>query len=167
MKIDEKSLKCARELCAQGKYVAARRIYAEILQNDPKDLNGFLGMIRIASRNYTVYDGQEIEKAIAAARTAAGWDGKVSDREYDDYAAYAVGRRDASARREAYLKAHAGEFVVTGGVLKEYKGVGGEIYIPDGVKEIGDEVFRLKYSLTKVIFSDGVENIGMYSFAFC
>lgn len=167
MKIDEKSLKGARELCAQGKYVAAKKIYAEILQNDPKDLNGLLGMIRIASQNYTVYDGQEIEKAIAAARTAAGWVGKVSDREYDDYAAYAVGRRDASARREAYLKAHAGEFVVTGGVLKEYKGVGGEIYIPDGVKEIGDEVFRLKYSLTKVIFSDGVEKIGSYSFAFC
>ena len=167
MKIDEKSLKCARELCALGKYGDARRIYAEILQNDPKDLNGLLGMIRIASQNYTVYDGQEIEKAIAAARTAAGWVGKVSDREYDDYAAYAVGRRDKGARRAAYLKAHAHDFVIQGGVLKEYKGTDSEICIPDGVKEIGDEVFRFKRTPEKVMISDGVEKIGLYSFAFC
>ena len=34
------------------------------------------------------------------------------------------------------------DFVIENGVLKEYKGSGGNVVVPEGVTSIGDEAFK-------------------------
>jgi len=59
------------------------------------------------------------------------------------------------------------EFDIRDGVLVKYNGPGGDVVIPDGVTEIGNEAFGLCYTLTSVVIADGVKNIGSYAFAMC
>ena len=58
-------------------------------------------------------------------------------------------------------------FVTEGGVLKKYTGSGGDVWIPDGVQEIGDEAFSSCYDLEQVHFPDGVARIGRHAFRNC
>ena len=46
-------------------------------------------------------------------------------------------------------------------------GVNGDVVIPSGVTNIGDNAFRDCYGLTSVMILDSVENIGMFAFAGC
>jgi len=59
------------------------------------------------------------------------------------------------------------EFSIVNGLLTAYAGPGGEIVIPEGVKEIGPDVFRSNYTITKVVIPEGCTKIGTYAFAFC
>ncbi|MCI8914640.1 hypothetical protein [Pseudoflavonifractor sp. 60] len=43
------------------------------------------------------------------------------------------------------------DFVIENGVLKKYKGRGGDVTIPEGVTEIGDWTFKGCKSLTSVV----------------
>ena len=45
-------------------------------------------------------------------------------------------------------------------LLRKYNGPGGDVTIPEGVKEIGDEAFRFCESLTSVIVPKSVTKIG-------
>ena len=58
-------------------------------------------------------------------------------------------------------------FVIENGVLKEYKGQGGDVAIPEGVTSIGREAFYYCQSLTSVVIPDGVTYIGDSAFEGC
>ena len=57
---------------------------------------------------------------------------------------------------------NASDFVIENGVLKEYKGPGGDVVVPEGVTEIGENVFveltnvsiHLPVSVQKIVWSD-------------
>ncbi len=60
------------------------------------------------------------------------------------------------------------EFVInSNGVLTAYNGLGGDVVIPDGVTEIGEEVFMNCYAMTSVTIPDSVTKIGVRSFYNC
>ncbi len=52
------------------------------------------------------------------------------------------------------------DFVIENGVLKKYKGPGGDVVVPDGVTKIGDSAFRLSSEVTSITFPDSVTSIG-------
>ena len=60
------------------------------------------------------------------------------------------------------------DFVVNSkGELTEFKGIGTEAVIPDGVTVIGDEAFVGNQRLKKVIIPEGVTEIGKRAFSGC
>lgn len=60
------------------------------------------------------------------------------------------------------------DFVIDGnGVLTEYRGAGGEVVIPDGVRIIGESAFRNCESISSLVISDTVESIEYAAFACC
>ena len=56
------------------------------------------------------------------------------------------------------------DFVITKGVLTKYKGPGGDVVIPEGVKEIGNDAFIDCGGLASVTIPEGVREIGSYAF---
>jgi hypothetical protein len=58
-------------------------------------------------------------------------------------------------------------FVIEDGVLKKYKGRGGNVTIPEGVTSIGRGAFCECKSLKSVSFPAGITAIGDSAFAFC
>lgn len=60
------------------------------------------------------------------------------------------------------------DFVIDGnGVLTEYRGAGGEVVIPDGVRIIGESAFRNCESISSVIICGSVKIIEYAAFACC
>ena len=58
------------------------------------------------------------------------------------------------------------DFVIENGVLKKYTGEGGDVVIPEGVKEIGEQAFIWSKS-KKIIVPPSVTKIGETAFMFC
>ena len=58
-------------------------------------------------------------------------------------------------------------FVIENGVLKEYKGQGGDVVIPEGVTSINDGAFYKCSSLTSIVIPEGVTSIGNWAFNGC
>ncbi len=56
------------------------------------------------------------------------------------------------------------DFVITKGVLEEYKGPGGDVTIPEGVKEIGPDAFCGCRRLQSVTIPKSVREIGSWAF---
>ena len=57
-----------------------------------------------------------------------------------------------------------GDFVVRGGVLTQYRGRGGDVVIPAGVREIGDAVFYKNERVESVTLPEGLVSIGYAAF---
>ncbi len=62
---------------------------------------------------------------------------------------------------------NASDSVIENGVLKKYKGPGGDVTIPAGVTRIGDWAFEDCSSLTSVTIPAGVTSIGNQAFSGC
>lgn len=62
---------------------------------------------------------------------------------------------------------NASDFIIEKGVLRDYRGPGGDIAIPDGVKEIGTRVFQRRDDLTGVSFPKSLKKIGARAFEGC
>ena len=60
-----------------------------------------------------------------------------------------------------------GDFVIKNGILQKYQGPGGDVIIPDEVKEIGEEAFCGCTSLTGVTIPKGATEIGSWAFSNC
>ena len=58
-------------------------------------------------------------------------------------------------------------FVIENGVLKEYKGQGGDVVIPEGVTSINEGAFYKCSSLTSIVIPEGVTSIGDWAFNGC
>ena len=59
------------------------------------------------------------------------------------------------------------DYLIENGVLKKYKGSGGDVVIPDGVTSIGGYAFFNCSSLTSVTIPTGVTSIWPYAFSGC
>ena len=59
------------------------------------------------------------------------------------------------------------DFVISGNVLKKYKGNASHVTIPDGIDEIGKGAFADCKSLSVVNHSEGLVTIGDYAFMGC
>ena len=60
-----------------------------------------------------------------------------------------------------------GDFIIEDGVLKSYRGQGGEVVVPEGVTEIGSGAFDRCAGLTSVTLGSGVTRIGDNAFRQC
>jgi hypothetical protein len=70
--------------------------------------------------------------------------------------------------KKAADKAIADEpFVIIYNVLKRYAGPGGEVHIPEGVKNIGDGIFVDRDDITAVFIPSSVQTIGGDAFRRC
>ena len=72
-------------------------------------------------------------------------------------------REEAERKERAYLA----QFEIENGVLKKYKGAGGDVIIPSGVTSIGSKAFADCRSVVRVKISDGVTSIGQLAFYDC
>lgn len=59
------------------------------------------------------------------------------------------------------------DFFIKNGVLVEYRGEGGEVIIPSGVIEIGEDAFRYKNAVVSIVVPEGVRKIGIGAFCEC
>lgn len=181
-----RKLKEALALLRREKYKEAEAVYNGLLDENPDDMNGYIGLIRVASENYTRLFGKEIDEAIRLAKKVSG---KEDPDAFDeDFAAY-IGRRAEETRRlaeeEEKKKAaaeaerrkeeekrrraeyFASRFAVEKGVLKKYKGQEARTELPEGITAIGDEAFSGCTSLGNVTFGPRVSGIGEGAFSGC
>ena len=59
------------------------------------------------------------------------------------------------------------DFVIKNGVLTRYKGHGGDVTLPEGITEIGEDAFYGRTMLTSVAIPEGVTKIGAEAFEGC
>ena len=59
------------------------------------------------------------------------------------------------------------DFEIKDSVLKKYKGPGGDVVIPAGVREVGENAFSDCKELRSVTIPDGVSVIGFRAFSKC
>lgn len=161
-----RKLKEALALLRREKYKEAEAVYNGLLDENPDDMNGYIGLIRVASENYTRLFGKEIDEAIRLAKKVSG---KEDPDAFDeDFAAY-IGRRAEETRRlaeeEAKKKAaaeaerrkeeekrrraeyFASRFAVEKGVLKKYKGQEARTELPRrDHRDRGRGVFRMHFA---------------------
>ena len=56
------------------------------------------------------------------------------------------------------------DFVIEEGVLKAYRGSGGDVRVPDGITGIGEEAFANCEDLINITFPDSLVHIGPRAF---
>ncbi|MBQ4270131.1 MAG: zinc-ribbon domain-containing protein, partial [Clostridia bacterium] len=95
----DKKITLARSYAIRERFDEARAIYDEVIEKDPMDMNGYIGLIRVETKNYTVFEGINIDKAIRVAKQIAS----VEDLSgFDaDFAAYEENRKEYFAQKEA------------------------------------------------------------------
>lgn len=64
-------IKKARDYCNSGRFAEAGKIYERLVLTYPEDMNGYMGLLRVASENYTIPEGENVEKALRIARRVA------------------------------------------------------------------------------------------------
>ena len=62
---------------------------------------------------------------------------------------------------------NAKDFVIENGILKKYKGSGGNVVVPEGVTRIGDRAFSGCENLQSITLPEGVTSIGDWAFYNC
>ena len=62
---------------------------------------------------------------------------------------------------------NASDFVIENGILKKYVGPGGDVVIPEGVTEIGKEVFNKNKAISSITLPKSLRIVGSQAFASC
>ena len=146
----EKKMKKARALAISKRFDEAREIYENTVEEDPTDMNGYIGLIRVVSKNFTVLDGEEIEERIRIAKEISGVDDlSCFDREY---AAYEEKRKaekerkaaeaEAAERAQEEKKKFLEKARVEDNVLKGYYGDEETVVIPAFIDAIDEYAFN-------------------------
>ena len=105
---------------------------------------------------------------VAASSKPASWD--VNWNKYNIpvvWGSTGAGTSSYSSTSSYTSASSSSDFVISGGVLKEYKGRGGRVVVPSGVTEIGESVFKKNMSITSVVLPYGLKKIGTYAFEGC
>nr|WP_325258969.1 leucine-rich repeat domain-containing protein [uncultured Oscillibacter sp.] len=76
-------------------------------------------------------------------------------------------RKTAAPRKKIPINIDPDFDISPKGVLTEYKGPGGDVVIPEGVKEIGPDAFCDCHSLQSVTIPESVRKISSYAFGEC
>lgn len=93
----------ARSLCIRGKYSEAEAVCNEMTDERPEDPRGYIGLIRVVSKNYTLLEGDAIEGQIRVAAQILK-DEKFGKTD-EEYVAYERRRAEhAAALQEAERK---------------------------------------------------------------
>ena len=105
-------------------------------------------------------------QAVAEMRQlAAHWGYSVENSVYTQYNEMVMTRKNDT--QEESNMSDPGDFIIENGVLKQYKGPGGDVVIPDGVTSIGSWAFRGCSKLRSVTIPDSVTSIGVEAFYGC
>ena len=79
----KKKIDLAYSYCLREMFDQAKKIYEEIIENDPLNEEAFLGLLRVETKNYTQYEGTNIDNALKAIEIIAK--NLVNLKEYQDY----------------------------------------------------------------------------------
>lgn len=61
----------------------------------------------------------------------------------------------------------ASDFVIEDGILKEYRGPGGDVVVPEGVTSVGPWTFSKRGDLTSITLPESLTSIGNEAFSYC
>ena len=84
-------LEIANGACFVEDFEKAKKIYKEILDIDYKNIDGYIGLIRVESEDYTKFEGEGIEKNL---RILNKIDEKYSYLKNKDFATYLKNRKE-------------------------------------------------------------------------
>lgn len=84
LKTYDEELKRARIYCVRGQYEKALAIYNAILDEDMENQEAYLGLLRVHSEDFTILEGEEIERDIHTLETLFP---DIEDAEYIHYLA--------------------------------------------------------------------------------
>ncbi len=98
----EKRLRLGDFACINGKYAQAKHIFEELAMEFDEDIRVFIGLVRVASKNFTVYAGKKIEQAIAAVDYLGGDNAKKTNQEYARYVEKRERLTEAEKKQNAY-----------------------------------------------------------------
>ncbi len=59
-----RKLSLAKSLLFREKYNEALKIYEGLIEENPNDLNGYMGIIRVHTKNYSIYEDEKINETI-------------------------------------------------------------------------------------------------------
>ena len=126
---------------------------------------------------------REAERKEAERKEAARREAERKEAEQKEAARREAERKEAeqkeAVRREekwgelgkkaetSVAKIDLADFKIKGGVLRKYKGRGGDVVIPNSVMSIGDRAFKDCESLTSILIPNSVTSIGEYVFHGC
>ena len=63
------------------------------------------------------------------------------------------------ANKEVFIVSNINDFEIKNGVLKKYRGNGGDVVVPEGVKSIGNYAFSGCKSITSILIPEGATSI--------
>lgn len=82
----EEKQKKAKILCIQKRFKEAKELYDSFIADDILDMDGYMGYIRISTKNYKIFEGAEIDEAIQVAKDVCGEDDLSQfDSDYQKY----------------------------------------------------------------------------------
>ena len=184
----ENKLALAKSYVLREKYAEAEKAYEELIEKNPQDIAGYIGLICTATGNYTKYEGWEIDKAIRIAQRVAGNavlqsvvlpKGVTAIGEYafsecknlksislpagvqkiGDFAFFCCDRLKAITIPAAITAIGTGTFQGCKNLTN--------VTLPAGMEKIGESAFSECDNLTNVTLPAGVKEIGAYAFAGC
>ena len=82
----QRKLDRARSFAIRERFSDALKIYEALIDEDPGDMNGYMGIIRVVSKNYTEFEGESIDDAINVAKKISRTDDiELFDPDYEQY----------------------------------------------------------------------------------
>ena len=64
----KRKLSFAKSLLFREKYDEALKIYEGLIEENPNDLNGYIGIIRVHTKNYSIYENEKINETISTLK---------------------------------------------------------------------------------------------------
>ena len=157
-----------RSLIVRGKYEEAEKLCDMLIDSNPTDKVGYIGLIRITTENYKEYVGAKIDEQIRIAEEMLGGaDELLADPEYAKYIAARKKYLDDKSVAEAERIREAKSFEMANGRLTHYTGNAAIVVIPDGVTSIGNRAFADCKNITSIQMPNSVISIEERAFSRC
>lgn len=189
----DKKHRLIRVLCVREMFDETTELCNELIETDPEDLAAYIGFIRIESKDYSIFEGESIDKAIKVAKKIYGINNDLAKAD-SELATYFTNRKKyfeekqkaeeerkakEAAEKERKLKEEAKrkaqeqakikeEFEIVNTTLVKYKKLDytGSVIIPDGITVIKDNAFR-DCKITSVKMPNSVTSIDCRAFSGC